>query len=555
MVADNDYNAADLRKAFGVDRSPDHVVLNQLAELTANIITLRQELSRRTFDPRRNIADECGYPRTLGEITPEKLQDLYDFEAVPARVVEVLPKESWQVYPEVYESEDVSEVTPFEKAWNALEELLLGEDSSFKGEGGPLIWEYLLRADIQSGIGQYGIILLGIDDGLELSESAKLRGPKGTARKGTNGSTLSQESSRKLLYLRVFPESLAQISSFENDPRNPRFGKPLFYNVTFNDPRYQYSGIGLMHATKQVHWTRIVHLADNRGPSEVFGIPRMRPVLRRLLDLEKIYGADSEAYWKNAIMRIYLETHPQLGGDVQVNLTKLRDMMENMENGLQRWTFLSGMGAKTVAPAVVDPTPHINTQIEAICIKLGIPIRIFKGSERGELASSQDDAAWNDRLRERQHNYLTPCVIAPFVSRLIALNVLPVPLEGYNVKWPDLTSQTDGERADVMVKKTQAYAAYVSGGLEAVIPPLDYMTRFDDMDEEEAETILEAAMQAEEEKMVEQQEQAEEQGFEPVPPSGFIKPKPEQPPFPVKLREGERLVQPDGKPVKSNGVR
>jgi len=101
-----------------------------------------------------------------------------------------------------------------------------------------------------------------------------------------------------------------------------------------------------------------------------------------------------------------------------------------------------------MAPTVVDPTAQIAVQIEAICIKLGIPIRIFKGSERGELASSQDDAAWNDRLRLRQMYYITPRIVIPFIDRLIMLGVLSEPV-GYSVTWDDLESTTKADKARI----------------------------------------------------------------------------------------------------------
>jgi hypothetical protein len=171
---------------------------------------------------------------------------------------------------------------------------------------------------------------------------------------------------------------------------------------------------------------------------------------------------------------------------------------------------LSGMSAKSVPPAVSDPTAHVNVQIEAVCIQLGIPVRVFKGSERGELASSQDDAAWNDRLRQRQRGYITPRIIVPFVDRLVGLGVLPEP-EEYFVEWPDLDSQTDAEKAAVLAQRTGAYAAYVGGGVESVVPPLDYMTRFDGMDEEEAGTILEEAAKMMEDKQEEEELAQQEQ--------------------------------------------
>jgi len=601
----------------------DPLTANIVANQSEQITLLNREVFRRFFDPRRNIDDECGYPdmetgigTTL--IDPDYYRRLYDREPIACRVVQCLPKESWQVTPLVYEDEDPDKITPFEEGWDGLSKTLRGAQSWYQDEEGSPVWEHLRRADILSGLGHYGVLLIGIDDGLAFDQPAegvsalrptgnaivdKLRASKPgpeitTNRKGepfvdmnpdeawlavngitnpnrprrkrrkeeddqgtsvadveeptlntfsrsTNypasvsdssptdnlfktsaadlGSDFSDQlgmqgtdaqytgvqfgpseypsekpagQERKLIYLRAFDESLVQVVQYEANARNPRFGMPVIYRITLNDPREQHSGIGLPLATVRVHWSRVIHLADNLGSSEIFGVPRMRPVLNPLLDIRKVRGGAAEGYWKACITGISLETHPELGGDVNIPKQNLQDMIENYQNGLQRFLVLSGMSAKTMAPTVVDPTPHINIQIEAICIQLGIPVRVFKGSERGELASSQDDSSWNDRLRERQRGYITPRIIVPFVDRLISMGVLPEP-EGYSVEWPDLDSLSDKDRAGIFLQRQQAFAAYVSGNVETVLPVKDMLTREAGFDEEEADAITDAAKDAE----------------------------------------------------------
>lgn len=456
--------------------------LRRFEELVGNVLMSRRELLSRLLDPRRDINEECGYPRDEGSIEAHFYQRLYDREAVAARVVEVLARESWQVQPTVYETEDAEEETEFEKAWDALSKQLDPEPSFYQDEAGSPVWEYLRRVDELSGVGHYGVLLLGLNDGEDdLSRPAR-------ERKGM-----------ELTYLRAFPEALAQVTQFDGDPGSPRYGQPTRYLLTFNDPNHGgHGGVGLTTATREVHWTRVIHVADTShqaSTSEVFAVPRLRPVLNRVLDLRKLYGGSAEMYWRGALPGFALETHPQLGGDVNVNQQSLRDMMENWANGLQRYLTLMGMSAKSLAPQVVDPTAQISVQLEAICIKLGVPVRVFKGSERGELASSQDDEAWNDRLRERQYAYISPRIIRPFVNRLINLGVLPTP-KGFSISWPDLTSQTEAEKAQVASARTAALSAYVSGGVEALVPPMDYLTGVYGMEEEEAKALLENAAKA-----------------------------------------------------------
>lgn len=542
---------------------------NLYEEMTANITaTSRQEFFRQLFDHRRDIDEECGYPRSesgtgIGSINPELFRTLYEREGIATRVVQVFPMESWSGTPTIYEDEDPETTTEFEEAWDNLSTSLQGEASWFADEKGSPIWDILKRADILSGIGHFGVILLGIDDGKNLDEpidgttsltpveprdpheppsanaypstpskeimdypvyvidtapNSKTKGlpifnkreqyTGGGDVQGTDAQYLGVQLSpseypeqtpgkkqHKLLFLQCFDESLVQIVQYEANKNNPRFGMPVMYRITLNDPREMHSGIGLPLATVRVHWSRIIHLADNLGSSKVFGVPRQRPVLNRLLDLRKIYGADAEAFWKAAFMILSAETHPELGGDVRVDKPALRNMFENMMNSSQRWAIFTGMALKSIAPQVVDPSPHIDVHIQAICIELGIPLRIFMGSERGELASSQDDGKWNDRIRERQNNYLTPRVIVPFVNRLILIGVLPEP-EHFFVDWPNLDELTETEKADIAQKKTAALATFAQSGAQTWYPEQYFLTRILGEDEDEANEALDAAKEA-----------------------------------------------------------
>jgi len=478
-VSDKEFQeiVANMRKGF----TDLGVVLNESTRS-------QNELLEGILDPRRDIDDECGYPKTH-EIRVDDYSRLYNREAIANRVVEVLPKESWQINPEVFESEEVEDVTEFELAFENLSKGIKGP-SWFKDVEGNQIWEFLLRIDILSGIGDYGILLLGISDNKAMQEP------------------VVPSENNKLIFLRPLDRSKVDIIDIEHDETNPRFGQPLRYNVGFTDS----DSLGLSRTQEtikesEVHWSRVIHVADNLMNDEIFGVPRLRPVYNRIYDLRKIYGADGETYWRNAVLKLFVETIPQLGANVELSSTQsedMRDAMENMMNGLQQWMFLNGMNVKSIAPAVSDPTAHVNVHLEAICIKLGIPKRKFVGSERGELSSAQDELDWNKRLSLRQNDYITPHIIVPFTDRLIEIKVLPEPAEGYFVKWPDLNTLTNDEKATVGLKKTEALTKYVAGGGNAIVAPADYLTRFLDFSQEEAEAMLEATM----DKLAEETEEA-----------------------------------------------
>ncbi len=157
----------------------------------------------------------------------------------------------------------------------------------------------------------------------------------------------------------------------------------------------------------------------------------------------------------------------------------------------------TGASAKLLAGQVSDPTAQIAVQREAICLKKGIPVRIFLGSERGELASSQDKDTWNGRLHGRQVGYLTPKVIIPLIDRLIQAGVLPKPKDGkFFVDWPDLSTLTSEQQAAIALQRTQALVAFISGGCEQYIQLVTWLVRFLDIPQEVAQEMLDESLKA-----------------------------------------------------------
>jgi hypothetical protein len=421
------------------------------------------------IDITRDINGMCYYPED-GSLTPQYYRELFDREAVANRVVSILPVESWSQSPTIYEDESVETKTEFEKAWDEVNKNLTGS-SLYRGEEYSPLWDVMSRLDIVSGIGGFGLLLLGIDDGKGLEEPA------------------IKKNGTKLLYIRAFDESQIQIASYEQDRSNPRFGQPTAYNINFASPEeLNKGGVGLDMQTRRVHWTRLIHVADNLISSEIIGQPRLYPVLNRVLDLRKLYSSSPEMYFRGAFPGISFETNPQLGGDVEIDTESIKDEMAEYENGLKRYLTLMGMTAKTLSPTVVDPTPQINAQLDAICIQLGVPKRIFVGSERGELASSQDEGTWNDRLNDRRNKFITPRIIVPTIDRFISLGILPTPKQFY-IDWSSINTTNEVDKANVANSITSALVSYSNSTANAIISPVDFLTRILGFDEQEAITI------------------------------------------------------------------
>jgi Protein of unknown function (DUF1073) len=519
-----------LPSSNGLYWGQDPISINQSEEFLRQLMDQRRDFLRRFGQPLNDVDTACSYPDAL---QASFFRTMFDRMAIAERVVRLYPAESWKVLPEVYDGDSPSDDTKFRRKLKSLSRSLMTQ-SWHRDDSLAHLWSYLARADVLSGIGVFGGMLIGIDDGRLLQDPADGVPPDGqpmdvtgvgelttkdiyggqlpkqmvrpyATTMGTDAQYFGVQFSpmqlpgsgkgdkRQLTFLRVFDETLVQVVQYEASMYSPRFGQPIMYLITLNDPRQPHTGVGLPLATVRVHWSRFVHYADSLINSEIFGVPRQRPVVNNIWDLRKLYGGSAEGFWQMAFPGISFETNPALGGDVDVDVDSLRDMYSDWRSGTERAFFLVGMQAKSLSPQASDPTPHIDKQIEAICIHLGCPVRVFKGSERGELASSQDDEAWNDRVKQRQQVYLTPRVIAPFIDRLIMLGILPQPKEGYTVKWPDIESLGTKDRAAVGLQRTQTMAAYVQSGVDQLMPEDRFLRDVMEMPAEEVEDVLEEA--------------------------------------------------------------
>lgn len=422
---------------------------------TLNSLLSRAALLDRLIDPRRDIDAECGYPK---EVSAQQYRNLYDKEGIATRVVSIFSDACWTKDPEVLEG-DGEERTPFEEAWVEINDRLH-------------LLHYLHRIDELSGIGHFGVLLIGFDDGKPLDEPVEKGG---------------------VIYLRPLDESLVEIATFETDIHNPRFGQPLYYNVQFAD----LNSVGRSAVaqpdliSRRVHWTRCLHVADNRKCGEVFGTPRMEKVFKRLYDLQKLYGGSAEMFWKGAFPGFSFEVNPNLV-DVEIDKAAMRDEFTRYSNGLQRYLALQGVTAKSLSPQVADPIGHIDGQLEAIAIAIDVPVRIFKGTEEAKLAGSQDKIEWDEKVARRRERYVAPMIVLPFVQRLVEVRALPEPSETPYIRWPDAPSDP-AKAADVAARRIDAVAKYLQAQADTLIPPKVFLTKFLDFDDEEADAMLEEA--------------------------------------------------------------
>jgi len=278
------------------------------------------------------------------------------------------------------------------------------------------VFNYLERVDRLAGVGQYGVLLIGAKGG-ELSQPLQhLSGPN------------------DIIFLSSFSQLYADVKSLSAEPNDPRFGKPIMYSINLGGDINGQDALGI----KDVHWTRIIHVAEGLLENEVYGEPRLQKIYNRLEDLDKIVGSSAEGYWQSAAKGYAI--NPKEGFELSPgDITAAKDEWQNFIHGLQRIMVSEGMDVQELKGDAIDPTAAFDVVMSIISGTKGIPKRILLGSERGDLASTQDEANWLGHIAERQIQYAEPQILRAFIDRLISVNALPAPNGGvYAVGWEPL---------------------------------------------------------------------------------------------------------------------
>lgn len=406
-------------------------VSNILSSLPGTLASRLRFLSRAGFQygGKRDIFAVAGYVKDA-ELSFEHYWGLYTRGDVAGRIVDMPAKTTWRKPPDVYE-EDRPDGTDFTQAFSTLAKRIK-------------LWRYLERVDRLSGVGQYAVLLLGV------------RGVDDTQLKKPLGQLAGPDS---LIYLSVFTEANAAIAQWVKDTGDPRFGQPLLYNINLS------SGIsGFPTATVPVHWSRIIHVAEDALQDEVYGRPRLQRPLNRLYDLDKIAASVGESFWQAAARILQAKIDPDAAID-PADLQELDDKLSQLTHDLRRQFYGQGMELGWLPATAEDPKSIPNLYFELIAAATGIPRRILFGNEEGSLASSTDQATYFGMIDERQEHHAEPLILRAFIDRLVGARALPQPSTGeYEVDWPSLFQLTEGEQADANYKRAQAVAALTPQG-------------------------------------------------------------------------------------------
>lgn len=432
--------------AANLDVSPEvQALLGAYSHGHSDMLARRQAAMRAglAYSGERDYYDTLGYDRD---------PDAGDFIAkfvrndIARTVVSAPASTAWRARPRVVDDADEGTPEEPETEFERAVEFLFDD---FR------LLHYLERWDIALGLGEYGLLMLGVrepDEGNDLSDPLDEGELEQVNPEDARAPTA--DASGGLAFLSVFTEASVTNIDLVNDPQEPRYGLPERYQIEFST--------GEDTRTEWVHHSRVLHAAEDLLENEVFGTPRLLPVYNRIEDLEKVVGGSAEMFWRGARRELLLnyegDRNPQDADDV-------RDQIEAMIHGLETVGTLQNTEVEQLGGDFPDPSGNVDTLLKLIAGETGIPRRILTGSERGELASTQDRATWLGRVSERQEQFCEPMLLRPLLDRLVQLGILPEPSgRTYSVEWPDLFELNELEQAELRSENADALATAAPGG-------------------------------------------------------------------------------------------
>jgi hypothetical protein len=380
-----------------------------------------------TYRGKRDTYEALGYKKLLTAID---FRQRFNRNGIANRLVKAMPDATWKQGFEVIEDEDPTTETPFEKLWDAF-------DTKHK------LTSKFRKGDILSGIGRFGVLVIGLP--------------------GAPNTPVERVASLDdIAYFMAYSEETVSIFQWDLDPTSPRYGRPLMYQLQ----RVLAPTPGNVSANTsisiQVHWTRILHLADGLLDDEAYGEPRLQAVWNYIDDLEKISGGGAEAYWRRADGGTQWDLDPEIeiegedddspdtaNPEPSAKKAGIKKQIDEMEHGLRRNIFTRGVTMNRMGSDVAPLKDPVDTVIGLISASTGIPQRVFMGSEQGKLAAQADRSNWDDKVAARRDDYAGPMIVRVLVDRLIGWGALPKPAVPYQVRWSQIRVMDDLQRAQV----------------------------------------------------------------------------------------------------------
>jgi hypothetical protein len=385
-----------------------------------------QALLGTSHDGKRDIYDIYGYPRDLGgEAGFLCMFQQSARQGIANRITHGMAGSCWRDGFEVRADPEDEESAQLDDALQVLNRAGLTQR--------------LERADVLNRIGRFSVLLVGVPDGLELRE------PVGTVRGGPE--------QLKTVYFQPYAYDCVEVIQWETDNKNPRYGMPVLYTLSKATRRGNEKDNAPI-TTLTVHYSRIVHLAENALDSDLEGAGALEPIYNRIVDIDKATGGASEAYFRNARRIITTEIDKEFAAGLLSDPAQKASFDESVQKFTNEWQdHITAAGAKVgqLQSTHYSPLDTVKVALWEISGYTGIPIRILTGEGAGQLAGSEDQLAYNHIVADRQRLVCAGWAYA-VLEVLQAAGLLKLDPQ-WSVVFPPQQASTEMQQAEVDARR------------------------------------------------------------------------------------------------------
>ena len=365
-------------------------------------------------DTNRDDSKSYGYPDF---ITFEHMYNAYNRGGFFKAIVDIRPERCFSEAPSVIDGddEDTEQDTAFEIAFREF-------NKKFN------FWNVMREAFKYSRVGNYATI---VPIFTERGEKPDLKAPLMRA--------------ADILALNPFYQPQCEgASDYVSDYFDKDWNKPKYYEL---NP----SALESMQTTNaeqyNLHRSR-VFVVTNAVGAQIEGTPALEAAFNALFDANKIRGASSEGYRKNAQQRGIISAKNDKAAQTMSNpqnMTALDEKIDDWINNFNSVLSSGGVDFQSVQSNITDPTGAFTIAIQEACAAERIPVTELIGFMTGERSSTENSSAFSKSLRSTQNNEYAPTIIK-FLEWLVELGVLPKPSNEIKIKWPDIAEPSKSEK-------------------------------------------------------------------------------------------------------------